>query len=233
MGRWRVWKIRRFWIRSCSATRSSGRSDRIAQLGVVIFEFNSLRAKGDAREFTQKLDSVSCRAPWRMALRGGDSEFGIVSPYFYQVFVARDVAHALCVPRRHSWRRLFADRVLREATVSRRVSTRHAKCVRHVVPQRCEKCGLALERFQYRTARQQGNPRPQFPRARNREKESGACPEFRLQPEFAPLVFNDLPADCQTEAGAGNIPICQALERHEHAGMVLRRDTDAIVPDSA
>ena len=39
-----------------------------------------------------------------------------------------------------------------------------------------------------------------------------------------PQSFNDLLTDRQTEAGAGDIPLCQAKERHEYTSLVLRRD---------
>jgi len=64
-----------------------------AQVGVVIFEFNSLRAKGDAREFTRKLDPFLSALPagWRYAVEIRNPE--LLGPRYFDCLRARDVPH--------------------------------------------------------------------------------------------------------------------------------------------
>lgn len=54
-----------------------------AQVGVVIFEFNSLRAKGDAAEFAGKLDPFLAALPkgWRYAVEIRNADL-LAAPYF-------------------------------------------------------------------------------------------------------------------------------------------------------
>ena len=66
----------------------------------------------------------------------------------------------------------------------------------------------------------------------NGERESRSDAERRFHPDRAPQSFHDLPADCQAETGAGDIPIGQTDKRQEDTSLILRRDAEAIVCDS-
>ena len=64
-----------------------------AQVGVVIFEFNALRAKGDAAEFVVKLDPFLAALPagWRYAVEVRNAE--LLSARYFDCLRAHNVPH--------------------------------------------------------------------------------------------------------------------------------------------
>ena len=58
---------------------------------------------------------------------------GSLNPHFPPDFLGNDVAHALCVPRRHSWRRSASERcVAARRSVEKSLDTARVG-VRHVI----------------------------------------------------------------------------------------------------
>ncbi len=64
-----------------------------AQTGVIIFEFNSLRAKGDVEEFVGKLDPFLDALPagWRYAVEIRNAE--LLAPRYFDCLRAHNVPH--------------------------------------------------------------------------------------------------------------------------------------------
>ena len=63
------------------------------QVGVLIFEFNALRAKGDTAEFVRKLDSFLSVLPanWRYAVEVRNAD--LLAPRYFDCLRAHNVAH--------------------------------------------------------------------------------------------------------------------------------------------
>src|SRR2546421_248175 len=64
----------------------------------------------------------------------------------------------------------------------------------------------------------------------NGELEGSAAPGFRFHPDSSTLALDNLLAQRQTDASAGNFLSVQPFEHAEDAVFVLRFDTDSIVP---